>query len=77
VFPFNTRRTAIFSLDKIKQDLHYHSAPFQEWMPKTLDWFTKVFRGHSNGYDRRHEELAFIESWKRGHEKQTLEIVNK
>jgi nucleoside-diphosphate-sugar epimerase len=63
VFPFNTRRTAIFSLDKIKDELLYAATPFKEWMPITIDWFTKVFCGHSIGYERRQEELAFIERW--------------
>lgn len=69
VFPFNTRRTAIFSLDKIKHDLSYRSTPFKEWMSVTIDWFTKQYQGHSTGYERRNEEIAFIEWWKRAQEK--------
>jgi nucleoside-diphosphate-sugar epimerase len=64
VFPFNTRRTAVFSLDRIKNDLSYRSVPFTMWMPKTIDWFTSTFTGHSNGYQRRREELEFIRQWK-------------
>ena len=60
VFPFNTRRDAVFSLDKIKQDLDYRSTPFGEWMPKTIEWFVNRFVGHSNGYSRRPEELKFL-----------------
>ncbi len=60
VFPFNTRRTAIFSLDKIKNEVLYHSTPFKEWMPMTISWFLKNYRGHSNGYERRADELEFI-----------------
>ncbi len=64
VFPFNTRHTAIFSLDKIKDELLYAATPFKEWMPITIDWFAKVFCGHSIGYKRRQEELAFIARWR-------------
>jgi dTDP-glucose 4,6-dehydratase len=60
VFPFNTRRDAVFSLEKIKQDLDYRSTPFGEWMPKTIEWFVNRFVGHSNGYSRRPEELKFL-----------------
>lgn len=61
VFPFNTRRTAIFSLDKIKHDLDYRSTPFAEWMPKTINWFVNSYGGDSVGYERRNEELQIIE----------------
>lgn len=63
VFPFNTRRTAVFSLDRIKNDLGYRSVPFTMWMPKTIEWFTSTFTRHSNGYQRRKEELEFIRQW--------------
>jgi nucleoside-diphosphate-sugar epimerase len=69
VFPFNTRRTTIFSLEKIKTDTIYWTTPFKEWMPATIDWFTKAYRGHSIGYERRREELAFVERWKRAQKK--------
>lgn len=64
VFPYNVRRTAIFSLDKIKKDTDYRSTPFSEWMKKTADWFINEYKGHSNGYDKRGEELRFLEKWK-------------
>ncbi len=76
VFPFNTRRTAIFSLDKIKDELLYTATPFNEWMPTTIDWFTKAYRGHSIGYEWRQEELAFIERWKSAREKLAAGIFN-
>lgn len=61
VFPFNTRRTAVFSLDRIKKDLGYRSTPFREWMAATIEWWRQ--RGtHSLGYERRREELKLIES---------------
>lgn len=64
-FPFNTRRTAIFSLDKIKRDLNYHSTPFRKWMPETVDWCLQAFTGHSVGYEWREEEVAFAERWQK------------
>lgn len=76
VFPFNTRRTAIFSLEKIKTETIYWTTSFKEWMPATIDWFTKVFRGHSLGYERRQEELAFIERWKQAQKRFAAEISN-
>ena len=65
VFPFNTRRTAVFSLTKIKKDLNYHSTPFKEWMPLTIDWYLNVFKKHSTGYDHRKKELDYIKKWQR------------
>lgn len=63
VFPFNTRRDAFFSLDKIKRDLNYHSTPFKEWMKKTIDWYTTEPKEHSAGYDKREEEIKFVQSF--------------
>ncbi|MBN2413087.1 NAD-dependent epimerase/dehydratase family protein [candidate division KSB1 bacterium] len=65
VFPFNTRRKAVFSLLKIKKDLHYISTPFKEWLPLTIDWYLNDFGKHSTGYDRRDQELDFIQKWRR------------
>jgi nucleoside-diphosphate-sugar epimerase len=65
VFPYNTRRTAIFSLDKIKQDLNYKSTPFNTWMPLTINWYLNQFKGHSIGYERRDAEITFISNCKR------------
>lgn len=64
VFPFNTRRTAIFSLDKIKRDLGYRSTPVTEWLTKTIDWYRNHLGEHSTGYENRGMELEFIQSWK-------------
>lgn len=64
VFTFNTRRTAIFSLDNIKNDLKYNSTPFEKWMPLTIDWFMKSNTGHSHGYANRKDELDFIKKWR-------------
>ncbi|MEO8398882.1 MAG: NAD-dependent epimerase/dehydratase family protein [Ignavibacteriaceae bacterium] len=60
VFPFNTRRNAVFSLEKIKKDLNYSSTPFNEWMPETIDWFINKYQKHSNGYENRDKELNII-----------------
>lgn len=60
VFPFNTRRTAIFSLDKIKRDLNYCSTSFKKWLPVTIQWYLNNDHGHSNGYEKRREELKLI-----------------
>jgi dTDP-glucose 4,6-dehydratase len=64
VFPFNTRRTTVFSLEKIKRDLNYKSTPFQVWMRKTIDWYLNEVKEHSLGYDKRDEELKIIEKIK-------------
>lgn len=72
VFTFNTRRTAIFSVEKIKRDLGIRFTPFSEWMPRTIEWFVKEQSGHSIGYERRSEELAFTRRWK---EKKSVQIV--
>jgi nucleoside-diphosphate-sugar epimerase len=61
VFPFNTSRTAIFSLDKIKRNLNYRSTPFNKWMSVTIDWYVNKYEGHSYGYERRAEEIEFIQ----------------
>jgi UDP-glucose 4-epimerase len=63
VFPFNTRRTAVFSLDKIKNHLGYKSTPFKEWMPVTIDWYKKNVK-ESFGYGSRNKELEIISSVK-------------
>jgi nucleoside-diphosphate-sugar epimerase len=60
VFPFNVRRTALFSLDRIKADLGYRSTPFRTWMPQTISWFASRTSQHSVGYERRGEEAEFI-----------------
>jgi nucleoside-diphosphate-sugar epimerase len=63
VFPFNTRRTAIFSLEKIKRDLYYRSTPIRDWLPRTVQWYLEKFSGHSTGFERRKDELDFIQKW--------------
>lgn len=63
VFPFNTRRTAVFDLRRIQQDLGYRSTPFEEWLADTVDWYRKHFDDHSVGYERRRGETAFARQW--------------
>lgn len=60
VFPFNTRRTAVFSLDKVKRDLEYRSTPFREWMGETIQWYLNDHGKDSLGYDLRDEEIRLI-----------------
>jgi nucleoside-diphosphate-sugar epimerase len=60
VFPFNVRRTAVFSLDRITHDLHYRPTPFRDYMQRTIDWWTAAPRPHSSGYERRGDELETI-----------------
>lgn len=77
VFPFNTRRTAIFSLDKIKQDLGYGSTPFINWMPSVIDYYTNEFNSSSHGYSDRILELSFIQSWCKYRESNRYRITNE
>ncbi len=63
VFPFHTRRTAVFSLDKVKRDLNFRSTPVREWLSTTVSWYLNEFKGRSNGYENRAEEIAFAERW--------------
>jgi nucleoside-diphosphate-sugar epimerase len=65
VFPYNTRRTTIFDLSKIKRDLNYRSTPFNDWMRITAEWFTRIFKKNSPGYERRGEELRIIDRLKK------------
>lgn len=63
VFPYNTRRTAIFSIEKAQRHLHFKSTPILNWMTKTIEWFTSNYRGNSNGYENRYQEVEFIKKW--------------
>lgn len=65
VFTFNVRRTAVFSLDRIKRDLGYRPTPFRDYMKETIDWWTAGRRPHSNGYARRADEIQTIRSMSR------------
>ncbi len=66
VFPFNTRCTAVFSLDKIKRDAGFSSSLFEEWMGKTIDWYLQEFQGDTLRYELRGEELELIEQVRSG-----------
>jgi nucleoside-diphosphate-sugar epimerase len=74
VFPFNTRRPAIFSLERVKRDLDYRSTPVSEWLPRTVEWFRREFKHHSNGYRRRQDEVEFAARWKSARQRLTREI---
>ena len=60
VFPFNTRRDAVFDISKIKNAIKFKSTPYDEWMTKTVDWYRKSNKKSSIGYDKRNEELKQI-----------------
>jgi nucleoside-diphosphate-sugar epimerase len=64
VFPFNTRRTAVFSLERIRRDLRFESTPFEAWMKTTIYWYVREYSGDSLGYDHRDDELRFAEQWR-------------
>lgn len=66
VFPFNTRRTAVFSLDKLKRHTSYESTRFDDWMRKTINWYLGNFERDSFGYRRRREELDVVEKVRAG-----------
>lgn len=75
VFPFNTRRTAIFNIEKIKSTIGYHSTPFNQWMYKTITWFSDENQGHSFGYEKRKDEIKFAGAWKTGYSKFVKEFM--
>jgi nucleoside-diphosphate-sugar epimerase len=58
VFPFDTRREAVFDLTDTIRDLGYRSTPFAAWMPRTIDWYRHRLPGASFGYERREREVA-------------------
>jgi nucleoside-diphosphate-sugar epimerase len=62
VFTFNTRRDAVFSLKKIKEDLGYKGTPFDQYMNATINWFVNNHKAGSAGYSRRDEEIKIIKS---------------
>jgi nucleoside-diphosphate-sugar epimerase len=61
VFPFNSRRTAVFDTTKVKRDLGFSPTPFDVWERETIDWYTKVYKNDSPGYERRKAELRIID----------------
>lgn len=77
VFPFNTRRTAVFDLFKIKRDVGYTATSFDEWMMKTVDWYLEELEGDSLGYNRRREELAVIEQVRTGVSHLRTEVLTR
>lgn len=60
VFPFNTRRPAVFNLEAIKRDLGFRSTPFADWMTDTARWWSMQRDLDSFGYEHRGEELRLI-----------------
>ena len=59
VFPFNVRRTAVFSLDRITRECGYISTPWEHWMADTIRWWCAQHRD-SHGWVRRQDELQLI-----------------
>ena len=64
VFTFNTRRDAVFSLQKIKDHLGYSTTPFDNYMETTIEWFLNEHKNHSTGYSKRDEEIKIINALK-------------
>lgn len=64
-FPFNTYRTAIFSIDRAKRDLNFQSTQFEKWIPDTIDWYLKEYKKDSVGYGNRDKEVEFVDKWKK------------
>ncbi len=62
-FPFNTYRTAIFSIDRAKEDINFTSTPFEKWMPETINYYISEYSGSSVGYSNRNKEIEFAEQW--------------
>ncbi|MCF7885909.1 MAG: NAD-dependent epimerase/dehydratase family protein [Candidatus Marinimicrobia bacterium] len=77
VFPFNTRRTAVFSLEKIKKDLNFHSTSFNKWMKATIDWYRKRRSSSSIGYDKRDREIKLAQIWKKKYNSTMKDIYAK
>jgi nucleoside-diphosphate-sugar epimerase len=69
VFPFNTRRDAVFSLERIKHDLGYRSTPLRTWLSATVEWRRQTPGFRSTAYDRRWEEVEFAGRWIRQQER--------
>lgn len=63
-FPYNTYRTAIFSIENAKMDLNFTPTPFNVWMPKVIDFHLNILKQSSVGYLYRVKELDFIDKWK-------------
>ena len=66
VFPFNTRRTSVFSIDKIRAATGFESTGFEDWMRPTINWYLNQYEGDSVGYENREAELNLIRQIKKG-----------
>lgn len=69
VFPFNVRRTAIFSIEKIKRDLNFEPAPFDQWIQETIEWYRLSYTLDSPGYEFRSREVEIAQKYS--------ELINK
>ncbi|MEW6651969.1 MAG: NAD-dependent epimerase/dehydratase family protein [Bacteroidota bacterium] len=77
IFTFNTRRTAVFSIEKIKSAINFKSTPFDVWMQRTIEWFLYKYEGHSVGYENRSAELKIAAGWKNNYSKFYKEFINE
>jgi nucleoside-diphosphate-sugar epimerase len=64
--PFSSRRPFILDIDKARKDLDYSPTPFDEWMRKTVFWFTEKYEGEPpENYKLRNKEIDVIERYKK------------
>ena len=60
VFPFNTRSTSVFSIEKIRAATGFDPSPFEDWMRPTIAWYINDYPGASLGYEKRRAEIDLI-----------------
>ena len=64
--PFSARRPFILDVEKARKDLKYCSTPFDEWMKKTVLWFTDRYNGEPpESYKLRNKEINTIQRYKK------------
>lgn len=76
-FPFNPRRTAVFSTGKAVKDFNYQMTPIRDWLPVTAEWFINEYKEHSVGYAQRESELKALELWRKTAEDRSKEFLDK
>ncbi|MCF7808317.1 MAG: NAD-dependent epimerase/dehydratase family protein [Candidatus Marinimicrobia bacterium] len=57
VFPFNTRRHAIFGNEKIRTEIGFNATPLEVWLEHLIEWYSEKYDEHSTGYERRQQEI--------------------
>jgi nucleoside-diphosphate-sugar epimerase len=64
--PFSSRRPFILVVEKARKDLMYSSTPFDEWMRKTVLWFTEQYSGEPpDNYRLRDKETKAVQRYKK------------